>query len=774
MPFDLREMYMGNTRGACRLVFMGLPFACALAVANVTTGTCAIARDAVTCERNGVIASAGREHAITVRGSWRSQHLPLLQAIAQRYASAGLLDIAYDDYASFGRFCDRDDPFHVLIHEGSLTSHQENCRRVRFSAGTLQPEVFLVGHLRVVFVAHKENPIPSLNFAVIRQILIEMDKAVHWKDIGGVGSAAVRCCGPAETTWPRQLIQDKCMTQWRDTEQSGVRELQRLAFRADIAPCDDAKEVVAKVRADRQALGFFACCEPLTPRDLQGVKVLPVAENEGGSAVVPPLNVADEQEGYPLAEPVCLYVHPSAPPVAREFGKFATGPEAAKIIQQFGVWPAYLSAQERQRQRLADAKAGKGGSVSAAGPETAERTCRAFAWKYVEAKQAVQLKYQKKMSQSDAIATFFEAGGEVLLLDKEPEDHLNDRLSTAIKTVPIGKAALGVVVHPDNNVKSLPLDELRQIGTGEVKSWPAATGTGTPIRGYGLQPSDPVMRIYQDKLAAKGAARAAGGLKLTAAADTQKVILAVARDPAAIGFVDLSQMPKDDMSVRLLAIMPSPPAPLPHAGEGSYLPAPGQVPDDYPLVQPVTLYVSPTAGQAAKDFADFLAENTFPEILAEHRLLPPKKVDDMSPQAKTAIALEEAAVKPVAAALPPMDLAVGDGADVNLPGFENDALGAQASPAAAAKTVAPVPADGMPEQPAAVPASPTTEPKPVEAASSKPVTKEDDPATGGLSAEYIWLIVAGIGGLAVLAVVLAARRPKQVKHRKSPEIKIDL
>ena len=284
-----------------------------------------------------------------VRGRYQSGFLPAVQAVGNAFPSKSKLNINYDYHGSFGRFCDGDDPFHVVICEGDLTPHQKQCRERRFPPGAPQPEAFVVGELRVVFLVNTSNSIESLDLARIRRALNPKGKQVHWRDLGGVGSAAVRCYGPPEKSWPRQLIQDKCMARWRDTNQVGVREVQRLGFRDDLVSCTDAKEVLAKVRADRHALGFFACCEPLTSRDLQGVKALPIAEKEGDQAAAPPLDITSEQ-AYPLAEPLCLYVHPNAPAIARDFCKFATGPEAAKIVQQFGIWPEYLVEQAAQQR----------------------------------------------------------------------------------------------------------------------------------------------------------------------------------------------------------------------------------------------------------------------------------------------------------------------------------------------------------------------------------------------------------------------------------------
>ncbi len=357
-----------------------------------------------------------RAGVVVVRVNWRSELLPALQAIAGTFPGNNKLDVNYDDYACFDRFCDRDAPYHVVVQMGALTDHDKQHEQLRFPAGTAQPEAFLVGNLRIVFVAHNNNPLQSLDFAGIRKALSETGRTARWQDLGGVGSTAVHCCGAAEKTWARQLVQDRCMTRWRDADQPGVRELQRLAYRDDLVSCAGPKEVLAKVRGDRNALGFFACFEPLTKRDLFGVKVLAIAEKKGAAAVAPPLDLASD-EAYPLMEPLYLYVHPKAPAVAREFCKFATGAEAAKIVQQFGIWPEYLAEEANSKQRVADAKAGKAAEILVCDLTGCGEVLKDLSLEFAKAKAAVRLKFQKAGTREEAVERLGKGATELLLTD---------------------------------------------------------------------------------------------------------------------------------------------------------------------------------------------------------------------------------------------------------------------------------------------------------------------------------------------------------------------
>jgi ABC-type phosphate transport system substrate-binding protein len=552
--------------------------------------------------------------AAIVRLNWRSEFLPAIKAIADAFPAKQQLDINYDDYASRNRFCEPDGPLHILVEQGEPTPHDKQYWQWRFPAGTPQPETFLVGQLRVVFIVHKSNSIQSLDFTQIRKALNEKGKLLQWRDIGGAASSGIHCIGPPEETWARQLVQDKCMTRWHDTDQVGVRELQRLGFRDDLVSCADAKEVVAKARGDRHALGFFACREQFTDRDLQGVKVLPIAENEGDEAVAPPLGATIEK-AYPLGEPLYLYVHPSAPAVARDFCTFATGPEAAKIVQRFGIWPEHFVELAHGKQRLAEVKAGRGAEIAVCDLTGQGNLLADLSLGFVRSKAAVQLEFQKGEMQEEAIENLAKGVTELLLADKgigqEPVVGASKK-SPRPKPIELGRMEAGIIVHPENPLPSLPLEEVRSILCGETKKWPAIRGAAAAMHVFGLKRGDPITQLLKEKLFESEGRRS---LKYTAQPDSEKVILAVARDPAAIGFVDLSQLSPKEKSVKLVPVF-----------EGTKTGSEGNTPPN-PLSRTLTLYVSPKAGQAAKDFAAFLTPEHCKETIARYNLLPPLQAE---------------------------------------------------------------------------------------------------------------------------------------------------
>ena len=116
-----------------------------------------------------------------------------------------------------------------------------------------------------------------------------------------------------------------------------------------------------------------------------------------------------------MAEPLCLYVHPNAPAIARDFCKFATGPEAAKIVQQFGIWPEYLVEQAHSKERLAEVKAGNAEAIVVCDLTGSKGILKDLSTEFVKAKAAVELRFVGKAE--EAVEKFNKGEIELLLAD---------------------------------------------------------------------------------------------------------------------------------------------------------------------------------------------------------------------------------------------------------------------------------------------------------------------------------------------------------------------
>ena len=108
---------------------------------------------------------------------------------------------------------------------------------------------------------------------------------------------------------------------------------------------------------------------------------------------------------YPLTDSLTLYLRSGAPQSAREFCKFAAGPEGAKIVKQCGLWPEYELNELRGVKRLKDVKAHRGVEVAVSGSPAWQGMMKELGIEFSKAKTAVEIKYQAG-TQYEAIGGF--------------------------------------------------------------------------------------------------------------------------------------------------------------------------------------------------------------------------------------------------------------------------------------------------------------------------------------------------------------------------------
>ena len=165
---------------------------------------------------------------------------------------------------------------------------------------------------------------------------------------------------------------------------------------------------------------------------------------------------------------------------------------------------------------------------------------------------------------------------------------------------------VGPVVHPTNPVGSLTVTQLQGIYTAHIPSWSELKGSRTSIRLYGLSSDSPIEQLLREKL---GVNRLS--VRVIRRSATAQVVAAVARDPTAIGFVDLSELSPKDSSVKLLKVV------LPEKPFGV-----SARDDDYPLARAYTLYAAPGMDETTREFARFLMSGRGAGVIVRHGLLP--------------------------------------------------------------------------------------------------------------------------------------------------------
>lgn len=459
-----------------------------------------------------------------------------------------------------------------------------------------------LGHFVLVVVTHAGNP--------ARRITMDELAAVYrgrirsWQEIENSGTAwGMEVYAPLLTSTEGLLFRERVLrgapyaASLRRSRGEGGR--QKLS----------SEEVVGAVAQRRNAIGFLMLGYD-TQLDKR-VRMMRVAATPECKPVLPAVPTIRDGT-YPLSDTLSIYVHAAAPPIAWDFSEYARGPEAVGLARAARLFPDHQWQEHVAKLRHREAAAGRGERVRVSGPAATRGLVRDLAEEFVRRRQAVQVQY-RPASPIAAMKEFLDGGD--LLLHAGPLDERTRTVHGArwdalgAQAAPLGRMAVGIVVHPANPVDTLTMDQLQALFTGRGAAWSEVGGPpGVPVRLYGLSASSPADVLLREKL---GVNRLS--LRMLRRADTANVAAGVSRDTAALGFVDLSGLSPRDGSVKLLKLI-GPEKPFAVSARGDM--------DEYPLAEPYTLYLSPEAGDAARELARFVVLGHGAEVIARHGLLP--------------------------------------------------------------------------------------------------------------------------------------------------------
>jgi len=495
----------------------------------------------------------------------------------------------------------------VLVHYRPLTEMEQLILMWKFPKKHLELATFLAGQAKVIVIANRLNKIERLTTKKAQRLLTyNQGRKPLWHEVGGDGGE-IASYGERKQSWSRHIVWDHFL---RIKTKDDTERLY-TSYRKDFTTCHDATEVIEKVRKDRGGIGFIL----YRGGPIDRVKILAIGKDAKGPFVTPKLGPWI-QEDYPLSEPLILYLHPKASPLAKKFCEFAVSEEGAKIAAKHGLITPWHERQYEGELRLKEMKAGKGVQLSASGVQAGKEIMPVLAAEYVRAKEVVRLSYAAVRSDVAAVGGFV-AGGkgkrELLVLDDKPSERafeLHGRKWNALGADGTGPAehvlagrAAAVIVNPVNKLESLTLGQMQSIFGGEVKDWTVIGTTGlaagsTSINAFRLSPRDPATKLFQTECMGKRKFVRAKRLKDTAAA-----VAAVGMDPRAIAYVDLAAIPATGQAVKVLAI---------RIGKGKKAKAIHPTPQNiknamYPLSRRLYLYVNPKASDTAKRYAAFLA-----------------------------------------------------------------------------------------------------------------------------------------------------------------------
>lgn len=557
----------------------------------------------------------------TIISPWQNLVTDIADQLSEAYSLASQqkddrLSVTQSDYASLGRFVDKDAPFGALLINDYPDKHAKFWMAYRFPEGEAQPEVYFIGQRRLVAIVNRGNRVSQLTVGQISKLLSSNDKAhmTKWSIVGG-SAVPVAVYDQGQDSWGREQLRLKCMgysEQHPDSTTLGF-----YPFREDIRPLLDGNNIIQRVRDEPIAIGFFM----YQGQDLTGVKVVNIVPDDQTKPV--PLSQTPKiQHDYFLSEPLMLYVHPKAPEVLRDFGRFAVSPAGAKIAAEHGLVTPYHEWLYQASQRVEEARLGQGERLTAISIRSLSDLLPDLVTEHVRANEVVRLSPATMDADVSAMGAFLAPGSsrELLFLTGRPSDRAFEvhgqrwnELQPAEHL--LAGRATAIVVNAANKLDSLTLGQIQAIFRGEVNDWSIVGGTGfatntdaknnanLPTQGVtinriGLRQNHAgVQPFYEDGVSAADLRR------VTYAADTAEALAAVSVDPQAIAFVDLAAIPTTGQTVKVLGIQLG-------MGDRAQIvkPTPQSLRDAmYPFTQRVYMYVHPQASETAKNFAQFLA-----------------------------------------------------------------------------------------------------------------------------------------------------------------------
>lgn len=169
--------------------------------------------------------------------------------------------------------------------------------------------------------------------------------------------------------------------------------------------------------------------------------------------------------------------------------------------------------------------------------------------------------------------------------------------------------ALTVIVHPDNPVESMTLEELAGLYTGETTAW----ASGQTVVAYGRQSSSGTYGFFREAVLGTDF-----GTSVREMNGNAQIVEAVAADPGGVGYVAVGYLRAGAKGVRAMLISEE-------VGGPSYDPLDAQAVAEgkYPITRPLYQYSDGQPTGALLDFLRFELTEEGQEMAVEMGFYPP-------------------------------------------------------------------------------------------------------------------------------------------------------
>ena len=180
------------------------------------------------------------------------------------------------------------------------------------------------------------------------------------------------------------------------------------------------------------------------------------------------------------------------------------------------------------------------------------------------------------------------------------------------KEIVVGLDGIALIVHPENPISELDLDQIRQIYNGTLTNWSEVGGPDQKITVLSRDNSSGTFVFFQE-MVLKKEDYSNEALMMTA---TSTIVQSIAADKWNIGYIGLGYADKAQGKVKVLAIRTEP-------GSAAVTPSVATVQDKtYPIARPLYLYSFGEPMGIAKAFVDFALSADGQKIVEETGYVP--------------------------------------------------------------------------------------------------------------------------------------------------------
>ncbi|HEY9679749.1 MAG TPA: phosphate ABC transporter substrate-binding protein [Drouetiella sp.] len=173
-----------------------------------------------------------------------------------------------------------------------------------------------------------------------------------------------------------------------------------------------------------------------------------------------------------------------------------------------------------------------------------------------------------------------------------------------LKRVTVARDSIAIIVNPKNPLNELTLDQLKKLFTGSTTNWSQVGGDKLAVHVFTREEESGTSHFVKEHLL--------GDMPFAKTAKTElsghDLLLSVAKDPAAIGFVGMGS--PEENKVKILALKMS-------ADSSPVLPTEESTVTDYPLSRPLILFMDEDAKPSVRKFVDYCLSSDAQKLVRE-------------------------------------------------------------------------------------------------------------------------------------------------------------